>query len=98
MRDLSTEIVKELPDCASEDDVASILTSLPLEMSEKDRDQNVYLQDYFSRKRAIAVTPHGNGWMLTCSTLDLTVHCTDLREGMSQLFDTLIGYLAITRA
>ena len=98
MQDLSTEIRASLPEHPTTENVADVLTSLPMEESEHDRNQNAYLMDYFSRKRAIAVTPHGNGWVLTCSTLDLTIHCTDLREGMSQLFDTLIGYLAITRA
>ena len=98
MRDLSGEIREKLPQHPTTENVAEILTELPMEESEKDRNQNAYLQDYFGRKRAITITPHGNGWILTCSTLDLTVHCTDLREGMSQLFDTLIGYLAISRA
>jgi len=98
MRDLSGEIRQGLPEHPTVDNVAAVLSSLPMEESEKDHNENAYLMDYFGRKRAITITPHGNGWMLTCSTLDLTIHCTDLREGMSQLFDTLIGYLAITRA
>jgi hypothetical protein len=98
MKDLSEQVGVRLSSIPPEGEIAEILSTLSTEESERDRNQNAYLQDYFSRKRAITIRPHGDGWVLTCSTLDLTIHCTDLREGMSQLFDTLIGYLAISSA
>lgn len=98
MCDLSGEIAEGWGQATAKK-LAEVLTSLPTEISQKDEDQNAYLRDYFSRKRSVVIVPRGAGWAITMSgKVNLTIHCTDLREGMSQMFDTLIGYLALDRA
>ena len=92
MVDLSTMISESLPDCASPSDVAEVLINLPLDTAD---DQIVKTNDVlsrmFSRKKQITIQPHGeNVFKIACPTVEgAVVFDNNIREGVSQLLDTL---------
>lgn len=92
MVDLSTLLSEALPDCAGPEDVANVLLDLPCDTEDNQiSNTNKILTTAFGRKRAIAITPMKNGtYRFTCASFEgAVVFDTNIREGVSQLLDTI---------
>ena len=93
MVDFSEIIAKQLDDAGfpvPSEAVADILTALPTSNEQTDN-TNDMLADMFRRKRVIAVTPLKEGvFKMSCASYEgAVVFDKDIREGVSQLLDTL---------
>ena len=90
MVDLTTMIAEALPDCASPEDVATALLELP-EEDQQTTDTNIVLARMFSRKKQLTIQPCGEDvFKICCPTVEgAVVFDKNIREGVSQLLDTL---------
>ncbi len=70
--------------------IADVLTSLPISNEQTDK-TNELLVAMFGRKRNITIQPMASGvYRFTCASFQgATVFDKDIREGISQLMDTL---------
>ena len=90
---LSTELSEKLPDCAEPGDVAAVLLDLPLDMEDDSMEfmSNDVLSRMFSRKKQLTIQPEGEDVFKICcpSVEGAVVYDRNIREGVSQLLDTL---------
>lgn len=70
--------------------IAEVLTTLPISNEQTDR-TNEFLISMFGRKRNITIQPMSSGvFRFSCASFQgATVFEKDIREGISQLLDTL---------
>ncbi len=70
--------------------IAEVLVDLPASNEQTDK-TNEILGSLFNRKRIIAIQPLSNGvYRMSCASFEgAVVHDKDIREGVSQLLDTL---------
>ena len=92
MVDLSTMISEALPERASPDEVANVLVDLPIDVEDNQlANAQMILGGAFGRKRAITISPMSNDtYKIACASFEgAVVFDTDIREGISQLLDTI---------
>jgi hypothetical protein len=96
MVDLSTILAENLPPNAKPQDVADVLLDLPDDTDDDQMDNtNRVLQSCFNRKKIITIQPekHSAGGMIfkiACPSVEgAIVFDSNVREGVSQLLDTL---------
>lgn len=91
MVDLSKIVADELGGVTTAEKIASVLCNLPRD-NDQTADTSVILHDAFKRKRNITVQPKSGGaYVITCGSFNgASVICEDIREGISQLLDTIV--------
>lgn len=87
MKQLSTEIATKVN--VNPTELADVLSTLP-DQSEMEVRDNDILGRAFTRKKQITIQPHGMGFKISMPTVEgATVIDSDIRAGVSQLFDIL---------
>ena len=92
MVDFSTMLSEALPDSALPEDIAKVLIDLPKDTDDNQiENTNDILQSMFKRKRQITVQQMKPGVFKFCcpSFGGAVVFDSNIREGMSQLLDTI---------
>jgi len=97
MRELSEEITDKLPEPPPSEDIAMALTCLNIGGTEDDMEQRrrLLLSEFFCRKKQITIQPEGKGFKICVPTTGLTVHTEDIEEGLHDMTQTLISFLAM---
>lgn len=96
MKDLSTLIAERLPAQLTAEAVADTLLKLPIDTEDAQLEKtNKILGNCFSRKKQIIIQPEhhpvgGTIYKITCPSVEgAVVFESNIREGVSQLLDTL---------
>ncbi len=96
MRELSKDIIHELPDCVGEEEMAERLSSLAdMEDCEAATKEQEMLHSMFTRKKQITVLPYDNGFKISIPAQNIDVYCSDVRDGISQALDNLVALKAL---
>lgn len=88
--------LKMVPLGASADTVAEALLSLPMSKAQPPSMEDQYLRRAFRRKRSITLEKEANGWTVQVSGIPgAHIRNPNLREGISQLLDVIVGLKAM---
>ena len=77
--------------------VSEILATLPDEDPEELEREKALLEDRFSRKRNITITPYHDGAWQISMTNGPTILTADVREGLSEFLDSLVALRALEK-
>lgn len=90
MVDFSEIIAEALGGVVTAEKIAKVMSELPVSNEQTDR-TNEMLQGMFNRKRQFTITPLKDGvFKIACPSFEgAVVFDKDVREGVSQLLDTL---------
>ncbi len=96
MRELSKDILFELPNDPSQDEMAGKLAGLAEEDdSEAASKEQELLHSMFTRKKQIVVLPYDNGFKISIPAQNIDIYDCDIRNGISQALDTIVALKAL---
>ena len=96
MRELSRDVLHELPGSPSLDEMAGKLAGLAEEVdSEAATKEQELLHSMFIRKKQIVILPYDKGFKISIPAQNIDVYDSDVRNGISQALDTMVALKAL---
>lgn len=97
MRELSKDIIHELPEGVDEEQMAVRLSALAdMDDCEAATREQALLHSAFTRKKQITILPYDNGFKISIPAQNIDVYSADVRDGISQALDNLVALKAMS--